>query len=124
MSADGREVLSLAFTFGADAGGAMSELQPFIGARNFAFHVGRDVLSAVVRARWTLRPADHEFVGDGEIEMPHTMSTPDSVSAQELINLDECTVFRVPGTPIPVVRQQPESSLEELHDLELLAGVG
>ncbi|HSJ16307.1 MAG TPA: hypothetical protein VK939_18010 [Longimicrobiales bacterium] len=45
------------------------------------------------------------------------------VAPQELVNLDDCTLFYVPdGLPTAYVLE-PDISPEEQHDLELLAGV-
>lgn len=66
----GGEVLSLAFTFGEDAGGALSELQPFLGRRNFAYYISRETLAPILAMRWRLRPSARDFVGNLPVDMP------------------------------------------------------
>jgi hypothetical protein len=64
------EVLSLIFNFGSDASGALSQLRPFIGRRNFAFSLAREMLTPILKARWRLGPSAHEIVGNVSLEMP------------------------------------------------------
>jgi hypothetical protein len=52
-----------------------------------------------------------------------TMMPANEVPAQELINLDECTTFRVPVLVLATTPVQPGLLPEDQHDLELLAGV-
>jgi hypothetical protein len=51
------------------------------------------------------------------------MVSANEVPAQELINLDECTTFRVPALVLATTPVQPGLLPEDQHDLELLAGV-
>jgi hypothetical protein len=67
---NGAEILSLAASFGDDAGGLAGDLQPFIGPRDFALFVSRSIIDPVVRTRWRTNPAARQFTSDVTVRMP------------------------------------------------------
>lgn len=83
----GAEILSVTFAFGDAGGGLVADLQPFIGARDFALFVSREAMGPVIRARWSANAASRDITALVPLQMPLSAGSDDIGTGTAQINV-------------------------------------